>query len=100
MRTVQDLRSRLSEDFRKYLEVTFAKLNTQEQTALSDHYFIQNIPTTVLLKEKTVIFKKPGLLSEEELVELIEQTKATDMEQFRAEKAAEKAARRAARQKK
>lgn len=78
----------------KYPGITFAKLDTQEEVGISDHYFIQNIPTTVLLKEKTVIFKKAGLLSEEELVDLIEQTIATDMERFRAEKAAKKAARK------
>lgn len=78
----------------KYPGITFAKLHTEEEVALSDHFFVQNLPTTVLMKEKTVIFKKPGLLSEEELVDLIEQTKATDMEKLRAEKAAKKAARR------
>lgn len=78
----------------KYPEITFAKLHTEEETGLSDHFFVQNLPTTVLMKEKTVIFKRPGLLSEEELVDLIEQTKATDMDKLRAEKAAKKVARR------
>lgn len=78
----------------KYPDITFAKLHTEEETGLSDHFFVQNLPTTVLMKEKTVVFKKPGLLSEEALVDLIEQTKATDMEKLRAEKAAKKAARR------
>lgn len=77
-----------------YPDITFAKLHTEEETALSDYFFIQNLPTTVLMKEKTVIFKTPGLLSEEELIDLIEQTKATDMDKFRAEKAAKKAARK------
>lgn len=78
----------------KYPDITFAKLLTDEETALSDYFFVQNLPTTVFMKEKTVIFKIPGLLSEEELVDLIEQTKATDMDRFRAEKAAKKAARK------
>jgi len=78
----------------KYPEITFAKLHTEEETKISDYFFVQNLPTTVLMKEKTVIFKTPGLLSEEELVDLIEQTKATDMEKFRTEKAAKKAARK------
>jgi len=78
----------------QYPEITFAKLHTEEEVGLSDHFFVQNLPTTVLMKEKTVIFKRPGLLSEEELVDLIEQTKATDMDKLRAEKAAKKAARK------
>lgn len=77
-----------------YPEITFAKLHTEEETGISDHFFVQNLPTTVVMKEKMVIFKKPGLLSEEELVDLIEQTKATDIEKLKAEKAAKKAARR------
>jgi len=78
----------------KYPEISFAKLHTEEEVGLSDHFFVQNLPTTVFMKEKTVIFKKPGVLSEEELIDLIEQTKATDMDKLRAEKAAKKAARR------
>lgn len=78
----------------KYPDITFAKLHTEEETALSDYFFIQNLPTTVLMKEKSVIFKTPGLLSQEELIDLIEQTKATDMDRFCAEKAAKKAARK------
>ena len=74
-----------------YPEITFAKLHTEEETGVSDHFFVQNLPTTVVMKEKMVIFKKPGLLSEEELIDLIEQTKATDIEKL---KAAKKAARR------
>ena len=78
----------------KYPEISFAKLHTEEETGLSDHFFVQNLPTTVLMKEKTVVFKKPGLLSEEELVDLIEQIKVMDMDKIRAEKAAKKVARR------
>lgn len=77
-----------------YPDITFAKLHTEEETGISDHFFVQNLPTTVLMKEKTVIFKQPGLLSEEELVDLIEKTKETDVEKLKAEKAAKKAARR------
>jgi len=78
----------------EYPEIRFAKLHTEEEVGLSDHFFVQNLPTTVFMKEKMVIFKRPGLLSEEELVDLIEQTKATDMDKLRAEKAAKKAARK------
>ncbi|WP_345984544.1 thioredoxin family protein [Sulfurimonas sp. HSL-1656] len=84
----------------KYPEITFTKLNSQVETSISDHFFISSTPTTVIMKEKTVVFKKPGVFSEEELVEIIEEIKAMDMEEFRAAKAAEKAARRAARQQK
>jgi len=84
----------------KYPEITFTKLNSQVETSISDHFFISSTPTTVIMKEKTVVFKKPGVFSEEELVEIIEEIKAMDMEEFRAAKAAEKEARRAARQQK
>jgi len=78
----------------KYPEITFGKLNTEEEMGISDHFFIQTIPTTVLMKASTVVFKKPGLLSSEELIDLIEQIKVIDMDQFLAQKAAKKAARR------
>jgi len=75
-------------------DITFAKVHAEEETTLSDHFFIQNLPTTVLMKEGTVIFKKPGLLSEAELTVLIEEVRVLDMEQFRLEKEKRKAARR------
>jgi len=84
----------------KYPEITFAKLNAQVETSISDHFFIQTTPTTVIMKDKTVVFKKPGVFSEAQLVETIEKIKAMDMDVFRAEKEAEKAARRAARRQK
>lgn len=79
---------------KQYPDIAFAKLNTEAEIGLSDHFFVQNLPTTVLMKEKTVIYKRPGLLPETELRELIEKVKALDMEQFRAQKEAAKAARR------
>jgi len=78
----------------KYPEIVFAKLHTEDEVGLSDHFFIQNLPTTVLMKEKTVIFKEPGLLSEEELVDLIEKIKIVDMGELLASRAAKKAARK------
>ena len=79
---------------KKYPDITFAKLNTDEEVGLSDHFFAQNLPTTVIMKEKTVVFKEPGLLSEDELVDLVEQIKVLDIDNFRAEKAAKKARKR------
>lgn len=84
----------------KYPEIAFAKLNAQAETGISDYFFIQTTPTTVIMKDKTVVFKKPGVFSEAQLVEIIEKIKAMDMDVFRAEKEAEKAARRAARRQK
>jgi len=46
------------------------------------------------MKEKMVIIKKPGLLSKEELVDQIQQTKITDMEKLCVEKVVKKAARK------
>jgi len=77
-----------------YPEIMFAKLDTEEEIGISDHFFIQTLPTTVLMKSNTVVFKKPGLLSQEELIDLIEQIKVIDIDQFIAEKATKKAARR------
>jgi len=83
----------------KYPGITFAKLNSQVETSISDHFFIQTTPTTVIVKDKTVVIKKAGVFSEAQLSDMVDEVKALDMEEFRAKKEAEKAARRAARKK-
>lgn len=90
----QEYKSIFQEVSRQYPEIVFATLHSEEEIEISDYFFIQNTPTTVFMKEKTVLFKKPGVLSHEELTALTEQTKEMDMDAFLEEKAKRKKKRR------
>ncbi len=70
-------------------DITFAKINTEEQQALAGHFQIRSIPTLMILKEQIVVFNQAGALPEEGLIDLIGQVKELDMDQVREEIAKE-----------
>lgn len=69
----------------KYPDITFAKVNTDEQQALAGQFQVQSIPTTAILKEDILIFNQAGMLPEEGLADIITQVKALDMDKVRAD---------------
>jgi len=64
-------------------DITFAKVNTEEQQGLAGHFQIRSIPTLMILKEQIVVFNQAGALPEEGLVDLIRQVKELDMDKVR-----------------
>ncbi len=66
-------------------DITFAKVNTEEQQALAGHFQIRSIPTTTILKEQIVVFHQPGVLPEEALTDILGQVQALDMDKVREE---------------
>ncbi|MBN2825932.1 MAG: thioredoxin [Campylobacterales bacterium] len=70
-------------------DITFAKVNTEEQQGLAGHFQIRSIPTLMILKEQIVVFNQAGALSQEGLNDLIRQVKELDMDRVRAEIAKE-----------
>jgi thioredoxin 1 len=57
----------------KYPQITFAKINVDEQVELAKDFTIRSVPTLVVLHNKTMIFHQAGLLPEHALVELLDQ---------------------------
>lgn len=66
-------------------DVTFAKVNTEEEQELATGLGIRSIPTLMVFREKVLLFSQAGALSQSQLDELITQVKAVDMEQVHAE---------------
>lgn len=66
-------------------DITFAKVNTEEEQGLGGHFQIRSIPTTMILKDKIVIFQQAGVLPEEAFIDIIGQVKALDMDMVRKE---------------
>ncbi len=75
----------------KHDEVTFAKVNTEDQQELATGMGIRSIPTLMVFREQVLLFSQPGALSASQLDELITQVKAVDMEQVHADIAAQEA---------
>jgi len=69
----------------KHDDVVFAKVNTEAEQELAAHFQIRSIPTLMILKEQVVVFSQPGALPGSALEDIIEKTKALEMDKVRAE---------------
>ncbi len=63
----------------KHADITFAKVNTEEQQGLAGYFNIRSIPTLMVFRENVIIFSEAGALPESGLDMLIEQVRALDM---------------------
>lgn len=61
-------------------DVTFAKVNTDQQQELAGALGIRSIPTLMVFREQVLLFSQPGALSAGQLNELLEHVKGLDME--------------------
>jgi thioredoxin len=75
----------------RHPDVTFAKVNTEEEQALAASFQIMSIPTLMILRDKILLFSQPGALPEAALEELIQKARDLDMDKVRAEVAAAEA---------
>ena len=74
----------------QFPDVTFAKVNTEEQQAIAAQYGIQSIPTIMVVRDGIILMNQPGSLPEEAFAKLINHVKELDMDQIREEIAQEK----------
>ncbi len=73
----------------RHPDVTFAKVNTEEQQGLAASFQIMSIPTLMILRDKILLYSQPGALPEAALEELIGKARELDMDKVRAEIAAQ-----------
>jgi thioredoxin len=66
-------------------DVTFAKVNTDEEQELSGAFQIRSIPTLMIFRDKVLLFAQAGALPQSALEELVKKVRELDMEQVRAE---------------
>jgi len=69
----------------KHPDVTFAKVNTEDEQELAGMFDIRSIPTLMILRDGVLLFSQPGALPEAALEDLIGKVRALDMEKVRAE---------------
>ena len=75
----------------QHTDIAFAKVNTEEQQGIAGYFQIQSIPTVMIIREGIIVFAEPGMLPKEALEDIINQVKALDMDEVRAQIAKEQA---------
>jgi len=66
-----------------HTDVTFAKVNTEEQTELGQACQIRSIPTLMIFREQILLFNQAGALPASQLEDVITKVKELDMDQVR-----------------
>lgn len=69
----------------KHPDITFGKVNTEEQQSLAGAFDIRSIPTLMIMRDKVLLYSQAGALPEAALEDLIKQVRALDMDKVRAE---------------
>jgi thioredoxin 1 len=64
---------------KKYPEIVFGKVNTDEDQELAANFQIRSIPTLMVLREQVILFSQPGALHASALESIINQAQAVDM---------------------
>ena len=66
-------------------DVTFAKVNTEEQPGLATAFGIQAIPTLMVFRDGVLLFQEPGALPGVALQRLVDEVRVLDMTDVRKE---------------
>ena len=64
-------------------DVVFGKVDTEAEQALAAGFGITSIPTLVVFRQGIIVFAQPGALNGAQLEQVIEGTKALDMDDVR-----------------
>lgn len=70
-------------------DVTFGKVDTEDQQNLAAAFRITSIPTLMAFRDNTLLFSQPGVLQANQLEELIKNIRELDMDEVRAQIAAQ-----------
>lgn len=66
-------------------DITFGKVNTQDEPALAGAFQIQAIPTLMVFRDGILVFSQAGMLPPAALTDLVRQVRALDMDLVRQE---------------
>jgi thioredoxin 1 len=78
----------------KHEDITFGKIDTEDQPGLSAAARITSIPTLMAFRDGILVFSQPGALPAASLEKLIQAVRDLDMDEVRAELAQREAASR------
>ena len=66
-------------------DIVFAKVDTEDQQELAMQFGIRSIPTLMVFRDQIVLYAQPGALPEAAFTDLVDQVKALDMDDVRAQ---------------
>ncbi len=69
----------------KYPDIVFGRIDTEAQTELAGRFEIRSIPTLMLVREKVILYSKPGAVPAQSLEALLDRMLAVNMTQVRDE---------------
>lgn len=72
-------------------DITFGKVNTQDEQQLAAMFNIRSIPTLMMFRDGILLFNQAGMLPEAALRELVQKVGELDMDEVRKELAKEAA---------
>lgn len=72
-----------------YPDITFAKVNTEEQQALAQQWNVHSIPTLMVVRDGIILLNSGGSLPEDKFGDMISHIKGLDMDKIRQEMAQE-----------
>src|SRR3954468_13711563 len=61
-------------------DIVFAKVNTDEEQEIAEHFQIRSIPTLMVFRDKVIVFSQPGALPQSALEQVLAKSKELDME--------------------
>ena len=76
----------------KHPDVTFGKVDTDENPQVASEWQISAIPTLMIFRDGIPLFANPGVVPEAALEDLLRQVRALDMAEVRKKIAADEAA--------
>ena len=60
----------------KHPDITFGKVNTENEQALAQAFDIRSIPTLMILRDKVLLYSQAGAMPESALEDLVRQVRA------------------------
>jgi len=67
----------------RHPDITFGKVNTEDEQELASGMGIQSIPTLMIFRDQILLYAQPGLVPEPALDDLVAQAQALDMDEVR-----------------
>jgi len=64
-------------------DVVFAKVNTDDEQEIAQHFQIRSIPTLMVFRDQIIVFSQPGALPQNALEQVVAKAKTLDMEEVR-----------------
>ena len=64
-------------------DIVFAKVNTDEEQEIAQHFQIRSIPTLMVFRDQIIVFSQPGALPQNAFEQVVQKAKELDMEEVR-----------------